>query len=251
MLEQIKEHLDLLEKERNIKILMAIESGSRAWGFPSPDSDYDVRIIYMHPMDWYLSIGNNKDHLEYFHGELMDIGGWDIRKALGLLRKSNATPFEWNQSPIVYRDNPEFQKAFHELAGQFFQPRHTLNHYIGIALNSYKALDGNHIKLKKLFYVIRPLLAAKWIAKKQTIPPMDIFNLMPMIEDDAIEQKIRELITIKSTSNEDFMYDMDADIKSYVNHLLDDIRNVDIENPVQHLSVEPLDEFFRALLRTS
>jgi len=158
VLQEINNQLAELKERKQIKILFAVESGSRAWGFPSPDSDYDIRIIYMHEPDWYLSINDKKDTIDYFHGELLDVNGWDIRKTLRLLRKSNATPFEWAQSPIIYEEEGNFRSNLLDLAKQFFQPRHNVNHYKGIAKNNYLSkTESKDIKLKKLFYVIRPI----------------------------------------------------------------------------------------------
>jgi len=247
MLQEIKNHLSELEKRENIKILVSIESGSRAWGFPSPDSDYDIRVIYIKNPEWYLSIDNKNDNIDYFHGKLLDINGWDIRKTLRLLRKSNATPFEWNQSPIVYRENPEFQKRLQELAELFFQPRHSFNHYMGIARNSFKSLEGETIKLKKLFYVIRPLLAAKWIMKNKSIPPMDIDNLFPVMENEFIKSKIKDLIKMKATANEDFIYNIDSNIKEYIVDQFELLEENTLEE-VEKVDTKILDEFYRELL---
>lgn len=217
MKKEIHAQLEALRDSKGIRILMAVESGSRAWGFPSPDSDYDVRIIFVQKVEDYLSIGQRKDTIDYFHGKLLDINGWDIRKALNLLRKSNATPFEWAQSPIVYEEVPGFRQELLGLAHDFFQPYHTLNHYKGIALNSYKLnpLSGE-IKLKKLFYVIRPILAATWVLERQTVPPMDIGNLLTVLKDSSMKESIERLIEIKKGKNEDFVYHIDPTIKTYI-----------------------------------
>ncbi len=247
---KIIQHLKELEEEKKIKILMAIESGSRAWGFPSPDSDYDVRIIYLHTSDWYLSINDKKDTMDYFLGKLLDINGWDIRKALRLLRKSNATPFEWVQSPMVYFEEIGFRNELLDLARQYFQPYHTLNHYKGIARNSYykNLLDGK-IKLKKLFYVIRPIFAINWIIKKKTVPPMDIFNLMEAVDDESIKAEIKKLIKVKETANEDFVYTIDPNIKSFIENQFSLIENVELEQERSTPDIEVLNNYYRNLLK--
>ena len=245
MLQEIKNQLVELKERKKIKILLAVESGSRAWGFPSPDSDYDVRIIYMHDPDWYLTINDKKDTIDYFHGELLDVNGWDIRKTLRLLRKSNATPFEWAQSPIIYEEEKGFREKLLALANQFFQPRHTLNHYMGIARNSYFSKD---LKLKKLFYVIRPVLAARWIIEKQSVPPMDIHNLMEVIKDDPVKIKIEDLIQIKSKANEDFVYSIEEDIKVFIEAQFEFIENNKLEEKQALPDAAPLNNYFKALL---
>jgi len=171
MREKILKYLAELEKKEGINILLAVESGSRAWGCPSPDSDYDVRIMFVRPLEAYLSVVKPVEDLNIFHGKLMDINGWDVRKVFGLIRKSNATPFEWSQSPVVYREKDNFSETVLALCKTYFRPYHAVNHYRGIAKNSYQLnpADGT-IKLKKLFYVLRPLLAAKWILDKKILP---------------------------------------------------------------------------------
>ena len=226
MKEEIISHIEELEEKEGIRILLAVESGSRAWGFPSPDSDFDVRIIYIRPQDWYLSIGSKKESIEYFHGDLLDISGWDIQKALRLSAKSNATLFEWNQSPILYKEQPDFRKEFAECYQTFFQPRHALNHYKGIAKNAWSSLDGKkEIKLKRLFYVIRPLLAAKWVILKDEIPPMNIEPLLELVESKETRIKIEQLIQLKSTQTEAYTHTLEAWIEAYISE-----ENAHIEN---------------------
>lgn len=123
MREIIIDKLKGIEQNNNVKILYACESGSRAWGFASPDSDYDVRFIYIHNPDYYLSIDNADDVIELPVNEVLDISGWDIRKALKLFRKSNPPLMEWLQSPIVYACNEEFYAQMTALAPQYYIPR--------------------------------------------------------------------------------------------------------------------------------
>lgn len=170
----IKNKLLEIEKSHNIKILYACETGSRAWGFASPDSDYDVRIIYMHEPDWYLSLSDSKDTFELMldDGEL-DITGWDFKKCLKLLWKSNGALLERLQSPVVYRDTEGFIPKFQSYADKCFTPAATLHHYSGMAKTSYSDITGKeNIKLKKLFYALRAALACKWILEKDSIPPI-------------------------------------------------------------------------------
>ena len=249
MLQEIKEQLAYLEREKNLKVLMAVESGSRAWGFPSPDSDYDVRIIYQRPEDWYLTIGERKDTIDYFHGELLDISGWDLRKALKLLSKSNATPAEWSQSPIVYQEQAGFRAQLFGYVQEYFNPVHTLNHYRGIALNSYKSMaDDGIIKLKKLFYVLRPILAAEWILAHQSVPPMEIQPLLGMLKDDALKQHIVALIDLKAKAAEDYQHQIAPDTRSFIEEALERVKNADLPKCKQ-LESEPLYQFIRQQIR--
>ena len=249
MTNTIINHLQELEQTKNTTILMAIESGSRAWGFPSPDSDYDVRMVYLHQSDWYLSITNQKDTIAYFHGELLDINGWDIRKTLSLLRKSNATPFEWSQSPICYLEKEGFRAQLLNLAKQFFQPYHTINHYKGIAKNSFSKMDANgQIKLKKLFYVIRPLLAINWVIQDASVPPMDIFNLMDRLEDAAVKEEILELIALKAGKKEEYVYDISLGIKNYLLDQFEKVSQLNWNTEQSVPNIEVLNNYFRNLI---
>ena len=119
MREKIQAQLRRIEEEEHIKILLAVESGSRAWGFASPDSDYDVRFIYIRPTQDYLRLDSVRDVIELPIDEVLDINGWDLQKTLRLLHKSNPTLFEWFSSPIVYRET-EFADTFRKLMSHYF-----------------------------------------------------------------------------------------------------------------------------------
>ena len=122
MRKQILKKLAEIEMEHDVRIIYACESGSRAWGVPSKDSDYDVRFIYAHPRDYYLSISPLRDVIELPIDPVFDINGWDIRKALSLLRKSNIRLLEWLQSPIVYVQSDEPFELFKAVVPFGFSP---------------------------------------------------------------------------------------------------------------------------------
>lgn len=188
----IQEKLNELEKKENITILYSIESGSRGWGFESKDSDFDVRFIYVHPIEWYLSVFEGSDIIEIPVDEVLDVNGWDLRKALKLMYKSNAPLLEWLSSPIIYKQNQEFINELRHVAEKYFSPTAVIYHYINLAKKSCDGLEGlENIKLKKLFYVIRPILSCMWIENFNTIPPM---NLQAMMKEVEIDNKIRDII---------------------------------------------------------
>src|SRR5687767_6855485 len=118
----IKEILVHLEQQFNVKVMYACETGSRAWGFPSPDSDYDIRFIYMHERNWYLHLGERKDTIDIAITNDLDISGWDLRKSLKLLKKSNAPLIERFQSPIEYYHDKNFKEEFRELIKLYYSP---------------------------------------------------------------------------------------------------------------------------------
>ncbi|WP_310418651.1 nucleotidyltransferase domain-containing protein [Chamaesiphon sp. OTE_8_metabat_110] len=196
--------LQQLASQEQITILYACESGSRAWGFPSPDSDYDVRFIYLRPLEWYLSIEDRPDTIDLPIDSLLDINGWDLRKALKLFKGSNSAIYEWIQSPIVYRADGNLPHKLLELAQQYYAPRAGIHHYLNMATNCYReSLQTDTVKLKKYFYALRPILAAKSIVTYQTFPPMVFNDLLSLISDRPdILAEIDRLLTIKSTANE-------------------------------------------------
>lgn len=176
--ETIQQELARIECEHNVRVLYAVESGSRAWGFSSRDSDFDVRFIYLHPLEWYLSIGERRDVIEYPVSGQLDISGWDLRKALGLFRKSNPPLLEWLGSPIVYQDCFGLAERLRQLMRESFSPLSCLHHYLHMAKGNYRDyLRGETVRVKKYFYVLRPILACAWIEKHRTMPPTEFHRL--------------------------------------------------------------------------
>ncbi|NDV93887.1 nucleotidyltransferase domain-containing protein [Dysgonomonas sp. 521] len=174
--------LQEIEQRHRIRILYACESGSRAWGFPSPDSDYDVRFIYVRPLDSYLSIKETDDYLNFPLTDELDINGWDIRKTMKLISRSNTTPFEWIQSPVVYYEQEGFKDEVWNLCQNYFCRRSNIHHYLGIARGAMASIKDEELKIKKLFYILRPLLAAMWCIEKNSIAPMNISPLLELIK---------------------------------------------------------------------
>lgn len=128
----IQEKLREIERQENCRILLAVESGSRAWGFASPDSDYDVRFIYARPRESYLRLDRARDVIERPISDALDINGWDVDKTLKLLHRSNPTVFEWFSSPIVYQTSP-FAEEFKSVMGRYFLRKSSLWHYVRMA----------------------------------------------------------------------------------------------------------------------
>ncbi|MDP5274112.1 nucleotidyltransferase domain-containing protein [Chengkuizengella axinellae] len=204
MRNKIVEELKKIEKEHLVKILYACESGSRAWGFPSQDSDYDVRFIYIHPTEWYLSIKEERDVIELPINDLLDINGWDLRKALKLFKKSNPPLLEWLQSDIVYSEPFTTAQKIRDLSPLSFSPKSCLYHYLNMAKGNFRDyLQGNEVKIKKYFYVLRPLLACKWMELKQTIPPLNFETLVQsLIPKGELQTQIHYLLDRKKAGEE-------------------------------------------------
>jgi predicted nucleotidyltransferase len=180
--------LERIEREENVRILYACESGSRAWGFASKDSDYDVRFIYIRPEDWYLSLLEKRDVIERPISGLLDINGWDLKKALNLFRKSNPPLLEWLQSPIVYKDTGAFAEHIRSLSSLTFSPKSCMYHYLHMARGNYREyLQGEQVKIKKYFYVLRPILACEWIERTNTMPPIQFEQLVDRLVPEGSE----------------------------------------------------------------
>lgn len=179
MKSRIQAALHQLEAEQHIKVLYAAESGSRAWGFASTDSDWDVRFIYVHHPDWYLSIDTQRDSLERMLPQKLDLAGWELRKTLRLFRKSNPSLQEWLRSSIIYLEPYATARQLRELAHRYVHPKACLYHYLHMAEGNYlKYLQGAEVRLKRYFYVLRPLLACKWIERHGSMGPIEFQSLL-------------------------------------------------------------------------
>lgn len=240
----IQQKLAEIEKSNGIKILYSCESGSRAWGFPSPDSDYDVRFIYTRQLEGYLTIQPKKDHLSFPINDELDIYGWDISKVLHLITRSNTTPFEWLQSPVIYKEDATFKNELWTLCQNYFCPRSNIHHYLGIARGAMETMNGEDIKIKKLFYVLRPILAALWCVEKDTIAPMSIYPLMDLLSDD-LHKKVLSLIELKLTANEAYLIRIDQDIKTWIDRTFDYCMEASLQLTKKDFDRKIADKFFR------
>lgn len=165
-----------------------MESGSRAWGFASPDRDFDVRFIYVRQKDFYLRLDNTRDVIEWKLNDTLDVSGWDLKKALILLHKSNPTIFEWKNYPII---------------DKYFQGKSALFHYLNTAKHNYKDfLQEKSVRLKKYFYALRPILACRWILENNSPPPMLFTELADACLDKSIFPAVSELLNIKMNTEE-------------------------------------------------
>jgi len=250
---EIQGELSRIAEENNIRILYACESGSRGWGFASPDSDYDVRFIFLHPTSWYLSVLPQDDGMDLFVDKELDINGWDIRKVLRLLIKSNATPFEWLQSPIVYQTDEDFKAALWSLSQHFFQARSSIHHYLGLAKNSFRKglVNETEINVKKYFYVLRPLLAAMWIAEHKTAAPMTFADLVPVLSTvPHIESIVMDLWEQKLQLNEKDNIRLIPELNDFVQQQIVKCYTVADNTEETAIKTDMLDAFFRMVIQT-
>jgi len=203
--EQILGRLEVAEKEHGVRVLYACESGSRAWGFASPDSDYDVRFVYVRDRDWYLSfdIETRRDVIEYPLVDEIDCAGWDLRKALHLFTRTNGALLEWLHSPIVYLERGRFAGELRRLAPRAFNSLALCYHYSHMArANAREYLFNDKVRLKKYFYVLRPLLAIRHVEAGRGIPPVRFEALVDAMAPRELRPKIEALLALKRETPE-------------------------------------------------
>jgi len=202
--ERVLKALGEIEEKHDVRVLFACESGSRGWGFASPDSDYDVRFVYVHRLPWYLTVGEQRDVIELPISDALDVSGWELRKALQLLAKSNPTLLEWLDSPVVYRQDAAWVARLRSLCGGFFSGMCVRHHYVAMARKNFRGyLQGESVRLKKYLYVLRPLLAAQWVDEGRGMPPMRFAELVDgLVNDMALHEEINALLAIKMQAGE-------------------------------------------------
>ena len=209
MTDSIRAHLKRLADAHDIEILLAVETGSRAWGFPSPDSDYDVRLIYVHRPEWYLTVGHPKDSLEaMLDDRLIDVTGWELRKTLRLLAKSNPALLDRLQSPIVYRHRPGFVEEMQSLAEGAYSRVAALNHYLSMGEKMYREqlAGGADYRLKAFFYVLRCAALCRWIMDRNTIPPIAFRRAVELTLPPPLRPRLKELLDLKGSVNETYRH---------------------------------------------
>jgi uncharacterized protein len=250
IVEDIAARLQQLKHEEHIAIPLAIESGSRAWGFPSPDSDYDCRFIYVRKPDRYLTLFPVRDVLELPMTPVLDINGWDLAKALKLLLKGNAVVIEWLTSPISYVTDETFRHDMLALADKVVERRAVMLHYRHLAAGQRGLLLGKdgQAQLKKLFYVLRPLMACRWLEDRpgQAVAPMHFPTLCDEIElPPAVRQQIDQQLAVKAVSREMGRGPVPADLLQFaLNEMQKPMPTISkMENQVER--EHAVDAFFR------
>lgn len=199
----MKTKLKKIEEERDVKINYACESGSRAWGFASPDSDYDVRFLYTKPLEWYLSVSEKRDTIDIMDGDF-DAVGWELRKSLQLLKKSNVPAIEHLFSPIIYLGEDSIIAEMRYIALECFSPISCMFHYLSMSKKYEEKLTGETIKLKSLFYALRTSMAGKWILEHKTMPPVVFSEMLSLVSSD-MEDEIRSLMEVKAKNDESYL----------------------------------------------
>jgi predicted nucleotidyltransferase len=248
----IQTALHALQEEEGVRILYACESGSRAWGFPSRDSDYDVRFIYVRRREWYLSIDleRRRDVIERPVSDQLDLSGWDLRKALQLLRKSNPPLLEWLSSPIVYLDQYDMVTHLRRILPAHYSPIASMFHYLHMARGNFRDyLRGDPVWVKKYFYVLRPLLAVKWIEASYGVVPMEFSALVDaLVTEPTLKQEIVGLLARKMAGDELDRGPRNEVISSFVEQELTRLESVPTLQPPSTPPIEELNQLFRQIL---
>jgi predicted nucleotidyltransferase len=247
-MEKIIASLKSIEQEKKIQILYACETGSRAWGFASPDSDYDIRFLYMHDMDWYLSLDHRKDTIEVMTKDDFDITGWDLRKALILLKKSNVPLIERFQSPVEYLSEPGIKEDFKNLIVSYYSPTAVFYHHHSLARKFWEDIvNKQEVKLKSYFYLLRSMLSCNWIIQNKTVLPMHIEGLMTLI-DEKVTDKLRSLIELKAGVGEKYLHTVDRGLNEWILELWRFIDNSKDRLDINNTKSDLLNEFFLKII---
>ena len=244
---QVNQLLDRVERDHNVRVLFAVESGSRAWGFPSPDSDYDVRFVYVHRREWYLSVEDRRDVVELTDGDL-DVSGWELRKALRLLRKSNPSLLEWLGSPLVYREDTTFTRDLRALANECLSVERCFQHYFHLARGQWqKYLQSDLVRLKKYLYVLRPVLACRWLEQGRGAVPVVFSDLVrATLPEKEVRAALDALLLKKQTARETAAQAPDPVLHRFLEaelHRLQPVATSLEAPPDTHL--DALDQFFQ------
>lgn len=251
---EVHARLRRAETEHQARVLLAVESGSRAWGFASPNSDFDARFIYVNTPDWYLSVGleEKRDVIEYPIVDAMDINGWDLRKALRLFWNSNPGFVEWVQSPIVYEKAGSFHRRALALLPTVYSVERGIYHYRSMAKTNFRAaLQDEQVPLKKYFYVLRPLLSVRWLERYQRPAPIEFHRLLETVDKEpGLRPAIDELMALKTLSPELGLSPRIPVIHQFIERELDRLEHSVPPRQTPRGEVEPLlSELFRAVLQ--
>jgi predicted nucleotidyltransferase len=216
---EILKRLRAAEEEHDVRVLLAVESGSRAWGFASPDSDFDARFIYVHRRDWYVAVGleEQRDVIEYPIVDELDVNGWDLRKALRLYWKSNPAFVEWIQSPIVYREQGRFAARARTLLPEIYSRERGIHHYRSMARTAFREhLQGPRVQHKKYLYALRALLSVRWLERHHGAAPIEFGRLLAMTDDPQLLADIDALLVRKRASAEKDLAEPIATIHEFI-----------------------------------
>lgn len=252
---EILHRIQKAEAEHDVKVLLAVESGSRAWGFESPNSDFDARFIYVHRPDWYLAVGleEQRDVIESPIVDDIDLNGWDLRKALRLLWKSNPAFVEWVQSPIVYAQEGRFAEDARALLPDVYRCDSGIHHYRSMAKTNYRGyLKADLVPLKKYFYVLRPLLSVRWLERYQTPAPIEFGKLLALVDEGGtLRRDLDDLVARKRAAPELGLAPPVPSIDAFIDAELARLESTHVAHVKRGEVLPKLDQLFRTVLRAA
>ena len=219
----ILSHLEDIERKYDVRVLLAVESGSRARGLFSDESDWDLRFVYVNKLDWYLNVNEERDVIEEMFDDNIDMVGWELRKTLRLFQKSNPSLMEWLHSPVIYRADEKFLSRMRALEPKYFNPIKTMYHYESLYIKHDKRyLQDSVNPLKRFLHYLRGILSCRWLEEHKTMPPVLFEELVQStVEDEVIRQKINDLIALKRQTKQNDNLEVDASLVEYARHLAD------------------------------
>ncbi len=248
---EILKRLKNTEENKAVRILMAIESGSRAWGFASPNSDYDVRFIYVRDKDWYLAVDleEKRDVIEYPIVDEIDLNGWDVRKALKLYWKSNPAFVEWIQSPMIYINSGSFREESRKILPNIYSVEKGIHHYRSMAKTNYRGyLRDEMVSLKKYFYVLRPLFAIQWLEKYGSAAPIEFNRVLELIKDNELLDTVHELLEKKKVSEEKMLAPAIPVLNKFIESELGRLEEIKLPKSDREMEMVQLNELFHMIL---
>lgn len=253
---RVEARLADIRRDHEVSIPLAIESGSRAWGFPSPDSDYDCRFVFVRPLEHYLSLWQRRDVIETEMDGILDVNGWDLGKALKLLLKGNAVIIEWLRSPIAYGVDPAFRQEFLDLAHTVADRRLVARHYLHLGEHQRRVNFGDDriVALKKIFYALRPAAALRWLRHhpQEAVAPMHFPTLLRgCAAPAAVIEIIEDLMARKAVTRELGSGPLPGPVLAFIDAELEEGQKAfsrppqDIRPECRHLA----EAFFRSMIR--
>ncbi|WP_421378555.1 nucleotidyltransferase domain-containing protein [Bacillus salacetis] len=249
---RIASELKRIESENGIKILYSVQAGSRSWGFPSPKSDYDIRFIYKHHMDWYLSLDKKPDVIEEQAGTDLELSGWDLKKALTLYKKSNSTMLEWLNTRERLVADPLFCEKILPLQAELFSAVACYHHYLSMSKSNWNKWKKDSLKSTKLtLHLLRGVLCCIWIKEHDAFPPVNFKTLSEgTISDQVIAAELNSILDLKKSGEETIGLEVDS-LYSFINLAMEKLLE---EAPTfserQKISNEVLNEVFRSLVKS-
>jgi len=247
----IRQKLHDLEQSKNIKIIHACESGSRAWGFASSDSNHRVRFLYTHPVEWYISIFKKKDHIDHATEDSINMTGWDIRKAMKLMRKSNTRLNEWLTSPVVYKTDKKKARKLVDFSEMNFNPATSCHHYLSIARQNLASYKHDKIRTKSYLIALRSILCSMWVSKYETQPPVRLEVLIEKFynpeSDGKLNLYIEEMISRKKNTQEKDKTKRSAIFENYAKLCMKNIE-VNVPGDVPPQPAEDFDTLLQSII---